>query len=127
MREFGYCKLAERSWPSDILNFVAKIHECKGGRQDIYVRQKPVALDRLVEIARIQSAEASNNRQVHGSGSDCQLPHHWQILRAGRIETAGRRGFDRSERRWEKHFESHRPEKPCMERAAFRGRFIILT
>ena len=31
MRKFDYCKLAERSWPSDILNFVAKIHECKGG------------------------------------------------------------------------------------------------
>lgn len=59
MRGFDYCKLAERSWPSDILNLVAKIHEYKG-RQDMYVRQKPVELDRLVEIAKIQSTEASN-------------------------------------------------------------------
>lgn len=59
MRSFDYCRLADRAWPSDILNLVAKIHECKG-RQDMYVRQKPVELDRLVEIARIQSTEASN-------------------------------------------------------------------
>ncbi len=59
MRDFDYSKLAERTWPSDILNLVAKIHECKG-RQDMFVRQKPVELNRLVEIARIQSTEASN-------------------------------------------------------------------
>lgn len=59
MRGFDYCKLAERTWPSDILNLVAKIHEYKG-RQDMFVRQKPVELDRLVEIAKIQSTEASN-------------------------------------------------------------------
>ena len=59
MRDFDYSKLAERTWPSDILNLVAKIHECRG-RQDMFVRQKPVELDRLVEIARIQSTEASN-------------------------------------------------------------------
>lgn len=59
MRDFDYSKLAERTWPSDILNLVAKIHECKG-RQDMFARQKPVELDRLVEIARIQSTEASN-------------------------------------------------------------------
>ena len=59
MREFDYSKLADRTWPSDILNLVAKIHEYKG-RQDMFVRQKPVELDRLVEIAKIQSTEASN-------------------------------------------------------------------
>ena len=59
MRVFDYSKLADRTWPSDILNLVAKIHECKG-RQDMFIRQKPVELDRLVEIAKIQSTEASN-------------------------------------------------------------------
>ncbi len=59
MRGFDYIKLADRTWPSDILNLVAKIHEYKG-RQDMFVRQKPVELNRLVEIARIQSIEASN-------------------------------------------------------------------
>ena len=59
MREFDYSKLADRTWSSDILNLVAKIHEYKG-RQDMFVRQKPVELDRLVKIAKIQSTEASN-------------------------------------------------------------------
>lgn len=59
MREFNYSRLAERTWETDILNLVAKIHECKG-RQDLFIRQKPVELDRLIEIARIQSTEASN-------------------------------------------------------------------
>ena len=49
----------EKAWDTDILNLVAKIHECKG-RQDLFIRQKPVELDRLVEIAKIQSTEASN-------------------------------------------------------------------
>ncbi|HHX14017.1 MAG TPA: Fic family protein [Clostridiales bacterium] len=59
MRSFDYSKLVDHKWPTDILNLVAKIHECKG-RQDMFVRQKLVELDRLVEIAKIQSTEASN-------------------------------------------------------------------
>lgn len=59
MRSFDYNKLAERTWDTDILNLVAKIHECKG-RQDLFIRQKPMELTRLVEIAKIQSTEASN-------------------------------------------------------------------
>ena len=59
MRNFDYTKLANRKWDNDILNLVAKIHECKG-RQDLFIRQKPVELDRLTEIAKIQSTEASN-------------------------------------------------------------------
>lgn len=59
MRNFDYTKLAQQKWDSEILSYVAKIHEYKG-RQDLYVRQKPVELSRLVEVARIQSTEASN-------------------------------------------------------------------
>lgn len=59
MRSFDYRKLAIRAWDTDILNLVAKIHEYKG-RQDFFIRLKPVELDRLVEIAKIQSTEASN-------------------------------------------------------------------
>ena len=59
MRGFNYKKLAEGSWDNEILLLCAKIHECKG-RQELYVRQKPAQLDRLIEIARIQSTEASN-------------------------------------------------------------------
>lgn len=59
MRSFDYSRLYDKAWDIDILNLVAKIHECKG-RQDLFIRQKPVELDRLVEIAKIQSTEASN-------------------------------------------------------------------
>lgn len=61
MRSFDYGKLADKAWDNDILNLVAKTHEYKG-RQDLFVRRKPkpAELDRLVEIAKIQSTESSN-------------------------------------------------------------------
>ncbi len=59
MRSFDYNCLADQTWDMDILNLVAKIHEYKG-RQDLYIMQKPVELERLIEIAKIQSTEASN-------------------------------------------------------------------
>lgn len=59
MRSFDYSRLYDKAWDTGILNLIAKIHECKG-RQDLFIRQKPVELDRLVEIAKIQSIEASN-------------------------------------------------------------------
>ena len=51
MRSFNYSKLVDRMWPTDILNLIAKIHECKG-RQDMFVRQKPVELDRLWRLLK---------------------------------------------------------------------------
>ena len=60
MRKFDYQTLAERTWDNEILSYVAKIHEYKG-RQEMYIRQKSVELERLVEIAKIQSTEASNS------------------------------------------------------------------
>jgi Fic family protein len=63
MREFDYDKLISRTWDNEILSYVSKIHEFKG-RQELYIRQKPVELERLIEIAKIQSTEASN--QIEG-------------------------------------------------------------
>ena len=59
MRSFDYNKLKDYKWDSEILGLVAQIHEYKG-RQELYLKQKPAALDRLIEIAKIQSTEASN-------------------------------------------------------------------
>lgn len=59
MRQFDYSKLKAIAWDSEVLSLVAQIHECKG-RQEMYLAQKPAALDRLVEIAKVQSTEASN-------------------------------------------------------------------
>ncbi|MEA5048161.1 MAG: Fic family protein [Eubacteriales bacterium] len=59
MRAFQYEDLAEKTWDSEILSLVAGIRECKG-RQEMFPIQKPAVLNKLVEIARIQSTEASN-------------------------------------------------------------------
>ena len=59
MRGFDYGKLKDRTWNNEILIKVANIHEAKG-RQELYLVQKPEELNRLVEIAKIQSTEASN-------------------------------------------------------------------
>ena len=63
MRSFDYGRLCDKTWDTDILNLVAKIHEYKG-RQDVFIRQKPVGLSRLAETARIQSTESSNNNYI---------------------------------------------------------------
>ena len=59
MRSFDYSKLSERTWDNEIISYISKIHEYKG-KQELYLRQKPVELERLIEIAKIQSTEASN-------------------------------------------------------------------
>ncbi|WP_455055234.1 Fic family protein [Merdimonas faecis] len=59
MRSFDYSVLKNKTWDNEILGLVAQIHEYKG-RQELYLKQKPEELDRLVEIAKIQSTEASN-------------------------------------------------------------------
>ena len=59
MRTFDYSSLRTRQWDSEILGLVAQIHEHKG-RQELYLRQKPAVLEKLIDIARVQSTEASN-------------------------------------------------------------------
>lgn len=59
MRTFNYVKLKERLWDTEIVNYLSQIHEAKG-KQALYLRQKPEQLDKLVEIAKVQSTEASN-------------------------------------------------------------------
>jgi len=59
MRNFDYISLSRRTWDSEIIGLVAQIHEYKG-RQELYLKQKPAELDRLIEIAKVQSTEASN-------------------------------------------------------------------
>lgn len=59
MRTFNYSTIQEQKWDSDILGLVAAIYR-SAGRQEMYLRQRPEELDRLVEIAKVQSTEASN-------------------------------------------------------------------
>ena len=59
MRDFDYGKLREIKWDGEILGLVAQIHEYKG-KQALYLKQKPATLEKLVEVAKIQSTESSN-------------------------------------------------------------------
>ena len=59
MRIFDYSKLKNYRWSSEILNYVAKIYQEKG-KQEKFLIKTPEKLDKLVEIAKIQSTEASN-------------------------------------------------------------------
>jgi Fic family protein len=68
MREFDYIRLKESSWDSEVISFIAQIHEHKG-KQELYLRQKPVELERLIEMARIQSTESSNKIEGIGTSS----------------------------------------------------------
>ena len=59
MRRFDYSRLKDLKWDTGIVNYLSQIHEYKG-KQSSYLRSQPDGLDKLVEIARVQSTEASN-------------------------------------------------------------------
>ena len=59
MRDFNYSEIRNQKWDSDILGLVAAIYK-EAGKQELYLKQKPEELKKLVEIAKIQSTESSN-------------------------------------------------------------------
>lgn len=59
MRTFSYSDLSDQKWDSDILGYIAAIYK-EAGKQELYLKQRPEELEKLVEIAKIQSTEASN-------------------------------------------------------------------
>lgn len=59
MREFNYSKYKDYKWDSEIVGLVSGIHEYRG-KQELYLAQKPAVLDKLVEVAKVQSTESSN-------------------------------------------------------------------
>ena len=59
MRQFNYSKIREQCWDSEILGLIAAIYK-EAGKQELYLKQRPEELEKLVEIAKIQSTEASN-------------------------------------------------------------------
>lgn len=59
MRDFNYSKIKEQKWDSEILGLVAAIYKY-AGKQELYLKQRPKELEKLVEIAMIQSTESSN-------------------------------------------------------------------
>lgn len=59
MRDFNYSKIKDKKWDSEILGLVASIYRYQG-KQELYLKQRPEELNKLIEIAKIQSTEASN-------------------------------------------------------------------
>ncbi len=59
MRDFNYSKIKEQKWDSEVLSLIAAIYKYVG-KQELYLKQRPDELEKLVEIAKIQSTESSN-------------------------------------------------------------------
>ena len=59
MRTFNYSAIKNQKWDSEILGLIAAIYK-EAGKQELYLKQRPDELEKLVEIAKIQSTEASN-------------------------------------------------------------------
>ena len=59
MRRFNYSEIKNQKWDSGTLGLVAAIYK-EAGKQEMYLKQRPEELEKLVEIAKIQSTEASN-------------------------------------------------------------------
>ena len=59
MRTFNYSKINEQKWDSELLGLIAAIYK-EAGKQEMYLKQRPEELEKLVEIAKIQSTESSN-------------------------------------------------------------------
>lgn len=59
MRDFNYSLISKKTWDSEILGYIAAIYK-EAGKQEMYLKQRAEELEKLVEIAKIQSIEASN-------------------------------------------------------------------
>lgn len=59
MKEFDYTDLQQLNISHDLINILTKIHEYKG-KQALYIATQPETLDKLTDLAIIQSTEYSN-------------------------------------------------------------------
>ena len=56
---FDYSKLVDRKFDKETINYIGLIHEFKA-RQELFLNQRKDDLDKLIEISKVQSTEASN-------------------------------------------------------------------
>ena len=59
MRDFNYSEIKSQKWDSETLGLIAAIYK-EAGKQEMYLKQRPAELEKLVEIAKVQSTQASN-------------------------------------------------------------------
>ena len=68
MRTFNYSEIKNQKWDSDILGLIAAIYK-EAGKQEMYLKQRPEELEKLVEIARKENAVAICHGAT-GKGND---------------------------------------------------------
>ena len=61
MRTFNYSAIRQQKWDSDVLGLIAAIYK-EAGKQELYLKQRPEELEKLVEIAKIRHTCAGANR-----------------------------------------------------------------
>ena len=59
LRKFNYLKLMELSLPVSVYYMIASIHEYKG-KQELYVENYSDILEKMIDVAKIQSTRSSN-------------------------------------------------------------------
>lgn len=59
MRTFNYSIINEQKWDSELLGLIAAIYK-EAGKQEMFLKHRPEELEKLVEIAKVQSTESSN-------------------------------------------------------------------
>lgn len=59
MRNFNYSAIKDQKWDLETLGLIAAIYK-EAGKQELFLKQHPEELEKLVEIAKVQSTEASN-------------------------------------------------------------------
>lgn len=84
MDQFNYEKILPTLMTPEIMNAIAGIHEYRG-KQDLYLVTEPEIMDKLCEVARIQSTKSSNSIENIGT-SDRRL----RELMAEKVEPINR-------------------------------------
>ena len=64
MRSFNYSAFKEQKWDSGILGLIAAIYK-EAGKQEQYLKQRPQEMEKLVEIAKIQSTDRGYRNNKH--------------------------------------------------------------
>ena len=56
MRAFNYSKINEKKWDSELLGLVAALYK-EAGKQELYLKQRPEEIEKLVDIAGTSRSE----------------------------------------------------------------------
>ena len=62
MRTFNYSEIKNMTWDSEILGLIAAIYK-EAGKQEMYLKQRPEELEKLVEIENTEHGDIQCNRR----------------------------------------------------------------